>query len=448
MFGINVSLKLHHEQLLGLLSFLADQWRVCRLLAWIPFATALRTANRPYNQRERQWSLRFVAGSEYSHKTAGLSADICNLGHGIMEDEALGSGGEMVGGRPQKSEVDGGPAHLGHEAAAFLAAIVESSGDAIISKSLQGIITTWNPSAERLFGYTADEAVGRPITILIPEDRLDEEAEILTRISAGQRVEHFETIRRRKDGTLIDISLTISPVRGSDGRIIGASKIARDISERKRAAEHQDMLLREMHHRVKNLFAITSSIITLAARTARTPAELAEGMKDRLVALSRAHQMTLPTFSGGEHHPQQSTTLFTLLSNLLSPFEDNEFGRWRLHGEDAHISASRVTSFALLFHEYATNAVKYGALSVPEGRLDITLAAGPTGFEIAWLESNAGSPAVVQTKETGFGTTLEQTLVRALGGQVSREWQAHGLLIMLTLPREAFELPSKAIAEN
>ncbi len=358
-----------------------------------------------------------------------------------MKDDPLGSGVEMVKSRVAKPAVDERAAHLGHEAAAFLAAIVESSDDAIISKSLQGIITTWNLSAERLFGYTADEAVGRPITILIPEDRLDEEPAILARINAGERVDHFETIRRRKDGTLIDISLTISPIRDSDGKIVGASKIARDISERKRAAEQQNMLLREMHHRVKNLFAITGSIISLAARTARTPAELAEGMQDRLVALSRAHQMTLPSFSSGEQPTQQSTTLFTLLSNLLSPFDDKEVGRWRLHGEDAHISADRVTSFALLFHEYATNAVKYGALSVAEGRLDITLTADRDGFEIAWLESNAEPPTFPQTREAGFGTTLEEMSVRALNAQVSRDWQAHGLLIRLALPRDTFKLP-------
>lgn len=360
-----------------------------------------------------------------------------------MEDDPLGSGGEMVKGRLQKSEAEGRAAHLGDEAAAFLAAIVESSDDAIISKSLQGIITTWNLSAERLFGYPSDEAVGRPITILIPEDRLDEEPAILARINAGERVDHFETIRRRKDGTLIDISLTISPIRGSDGKIIGASKIARDISDRKRAVEHQNMLLQEMHHRVKNLFAITGSIITLAARTARTPEELANGMKNRLISLSRAHEMTLPSFSDGKApSAEQSTTFFTLLSNLLSPFEDKEVGRWRLHGEDTQISAGRVTSLALLFHEYATNSVKYGALSVAEGRLDVTLTPDRDGLEIAWLESNVGTTAVVQTKEAGFGTTLEKMLVRALDAQVSRDWQAHGLLIRLALPRNAFELPS------
>lgn len=210
----------------------------------------------------------------------------------------------------------------------------------LVSKSLQGIITTWNKSAERVFGYTADEAVRRAITMLIPEDRLDEEPAILARIRSGERVDHFETIRRRKDGTLINISLTISPIRAGNGKIIGASKIARDISDRKRAGQHQD-LLREMHHRVKNLFAITGSIITLAARTAQSPAELATGMKDRLVALSQAHEMTPASFTGGETFAEQSMTLFTILTSLLSPFEGEEEGRWRLHGEDAQISASQ-----------------------------------------------------------------------------------------------------------
>ncbi len=116
-----------------------------------------------------------------------------------------------------------------------LTAIVESSADAIVSKDLNGIVVTWNQGAERVFGYTADEMIGQSITKLIPEDHLDEEPEILARIRRGDRVEHFETIRRRKDGTMIDISLTISPVKDERGIIVGASKIARDITEAKRA---------------------------------------------------------------------------------------------------------------------------------------------------------------------------------------------------------------------
>jgi len=116
----------------------------------------------------------------------------------------------------------------------FLAALVESSEDAIISKDLDGIINTWNKGAERIFGYSPEEAIGQPATLLIPPDRFDEEPFILERIRQGQRVEHYETVRRRKDGSLLDISLTISPIKSEEGRIVGASKIARDISERKR----------------------------------------------------------------------------------------------------------------------------------------------------------------------------------------------------------------------
>jgi len=120
-------------------------------------------------------------------------------------------------------------------AALLLGAIVDSSDDAIISKDLNGIITSWNQSAERLFGYTAAEVIGKSVTILIPSDRLDEEPRILSRLKRGERVDHFETVRKRKDGSLLDISLTISPVKDGQGNIIGASKIARDITEHKRA---------------------------------------------------------------------------------------------------------------------------------------------------------------------------------------------------------------------
>ena len=119
----------------------------------------------------------------------------------------------------------------------FLASIVESSEDAIVSKDLNGIINSWNRGAEQLFGYTAEEVIGKPITILIPEGRFDEEPAILARIRSGRAVEHYETVRKRKDGTLMDISLSISPIRDESGTIIGAAKIARNITEQKRAQE-------------------------------------------------------------------------------------------------------------------------------------------------------------------------------------------------------------------
>jgi PAS domain S-box-containing protein len=148
-------------------------------------------------------------------------------------------------------------------AALQLAAIVESSEDAIVSKDLNGTIRSWNRGAERLFGFTAEEAIGKPITLVIPADRLDEEPRILQRIRNGERVEHFETVRRRKDGSLIDISLTISPIKDKLGNVIGASKIARDITERKAA----DAKLRENERRLHDLLsAIPAAIYTTDAQ--------------------------------------------------------------------------------------------------------------------------------------------------------------------------------------
>jgi PAS domain S-box-containing protein len=126
---------------------------------------------------------------------------------------------------------------LTEEATALLAAIVASSDDAVVSKTLDGIITSWNKSAERIFGYSAAEAVGQHITLIVPPDRHSEEDDILAQLRRGERIDHFETVRRRKDGRLIDVSVTISPVRDSSGRITGASKVARDITAQKDAAE-------------------------------------------------------------------------------------------------------------------------------------------------------------------------------------------------------------------
>ena len=129
-------------------------------------------------------------------------------------------------------------------AQARLAALVDSSDDVIVSKTLDGIITSWNPSAQRMFGWTAEEAVGRHITLIIPEDRWAEEDEVLARLRRGDRVDHFETVRITKDRRFVDVSITVSPIRDSRGRIVGASKIARDITERRRIEEEREKLLK------------------------------------------------------------------------------------------------------------------------------------------------------------------------------------------------------------
>jgi PAS domain S-box-containing protein len=165
------------------------------------------------------------------------------------------------------------------EAQALLASIVASSDDAIISKTLQGIITSWNAGAERLFGYTAAEAIGQSILMLIPPEGHAEEATILDRIRRGERVEHLEVIRRRKDGRLVDVSLTVSPVLDRDGTIIGASKIARDITDRRRAMEEmqeadrrKDEFLATLAHELRNPLAPISSSLHVMRMSPNNPA--------------------------------------------------------------------------------------------------------------------------------------------------------------------------------
>ena len=148
-----------------------------------------------------------------------------------------------------------------------IASIVESSDAAIVSKDLDGVIVTWNKSAEQVFGYTAEEVIGKPITILIPPDRHDEEPAILERIRRGEHIEHYETVRIRKDRSPVDISLTVSPIKNAEGKIIGASKIARDIAERKRSEAQITVLAREAEHRAKNVLATVQAIVNLPTPT-------------------------------------------------------------------------------------------------------------------------------------------------------------------------------------
>jgi PAS domain S-box-containing protein len=146
---------------------------------------------------------------------------------------------------PAREQSDEATGFKPDETTSLLAAIVDSSDDAIVSKTLEGIITSWNRGAEKVFGYSAAEAVGQPITLIIPPERHEEEANVLAHIRRGQKIDHFETVRQTKDGRKINISLTVSPVIDVQGKIIGASKVARDITERKQAEVERERLMQQ-----------------------------------------------------------------------------------------------------------------------------------------------------------------------------------------------------------
>jgi PAS domain S-box-containing protein len=325
---------------------------------------------------------------------------------------------------------------IADDTAQRLAAIVESSDDAILAKDLNGTIITWNQGAQRLFGYTPQEAIGQPVHMLIPGDRHDEEPRILSQIRNGNRIDHYETVRRHKDGSLVDISLSVSPIRSRDGRVIGASKIARDISERRLIEQQQRLLLREMNHRVKNLFTLASSIVTLSARSAASPDELASAVSSRLAALARAHALTVPSLPDGRAESEQSTTLHSLIRTIIAPFDgDAEGSRARISGTDVTVSGDAVSSLSLLLHEFATNAAKYGALSAPDGSIDIECIDEGERFFLTWAE--AGGPSVTgEPTVEGFGTLLSKATARGqLGGEIVREWRPGGLFVQLQVTK-------------
>lgn len=318
-----------------------------------------------------------------------------------------------------------------------LVSIVESSQDAIVAKDLNGIITSWNYGAEQLFGYTPEEVIGRPVTILIPFDHLNEEPEILTRIRRGEKVNHYETVRRRKDGSLVEVSLMVSPIKDREGRIVGASKIARDITERRRAEEQRQLLLREMNHRIKNLFSLASGVVTLSARSAETPEDLATAVRERLTALARAHDLTLPDLATGALKAQTATNLHSLVATIVSPFEETGPGRGRVavSGPDVKVGVGAITAMALLLHEFATDAAKYGAFSVANGHIKIDWSIEKNMLLLQWEEQ--GGPPLEPPAEgsAGFGTMLARRIVGGqLGGRISHVWKRSGLIINLSVP--------------
>jgi PAS domain S-box-containing protein len=306
-----------------------------------------------------------------------------------------------------------------------LSAIVESSDDAIISKDLDGVIVTWNKGAERLFGHLAEEVIGKPITILIPSDRQDEESGILERIRRGERVDHFETVRQRKNSSLVNISLCVSPVSDEFGKIVGASKIARDITDQKRREELIGLLAREADHRTKNLLTVAQATVHLAQGD--TPAALKAAIEGRLKALGNAHALLAQSrWAGADLHE--------LVAEELAPHSRANESRIETDGPSFVLRPDQAQAMALALHELVTNAVKYGALSVATGRVRIEwgLRSGNRLF-LRWVET--GGPRVTPPKRQGFGTrVMARMICDQLNGEVNFDWREDGIICDIAAP--------------
>ncbi|PEQ13727.1 histidine kinase [Novosphingobium sp. PC22D] len=442
-------------------------------------------------------------------------------------------------------------------AAAFLAAIVESTDDAIVGKSLEGVILSWNAAAERIFGYTAEEMTGRNVRSLIPEDRQEEEDRIISTIMRGERVPTFETVRRRKDGSEVQVAITVSPVRDEDGNVVAASKIARDITEQKRIRsrlaeseqrfrlmadnisqlawiadgdgwifwynkrwfdytgttheqmqgwgwkavhhpEHVDrvveriqhswdtgedwedtfplrgadgnyrwflsravpirdeagvvrlwfgtntdvtemrdaeqrieLLLQEVNHRSKNMLAVIRS---LARRSDANSRDFLERFDQRIAAIA-ANQDLLVSRAWSQ------VPLREMLETQLQFLADAQ-AQCELAGPIVELSPAAAEALAMAVHEMATNALKYGALSIPEGRVRIVWTVSGDGssqdrrFAISWRES--GGPAVAPPQGAGFGTRVIVDVPRhKLAAQVKADYPPEGFAWTLECPLEA-----------
>ena len=312
-------------------------------------------------------------------------------------------------------------------AAAWLAAIVSSSDDAIVSKTLGGTITSWNAGATRIFGYAADEMIGCSIKKIIPPELQSEEDLILAKLRRGERIDHFETERLASDGSRVPISITVSPIRDGTGTIIGASKVARDISERKRHDEMQRLLVEELNHRVKNTLATIQAIATQSMQRTSDPANFVTSFNGRVQALARAHDLLVQS-------RMQGATLLEIIRDQVVLGSD-EGARVSCSGPDITLDARLAVQLALVLHELATNARKHGALGKASGRLSITWEVSfgaERELHLTWKES--ALQVMEAPRSRGFGMTLIERSLTANGGEAAVRYEADGLRCEIRLP--------------
>jgi PAS domain S-box-containing protein len=299
----------------------------------------------------------------------------------------------------------------------FLSSIIDSSEDAILAKDLNGVIRMWNQGAERLYGYTPAEIIGRPVTTLVPLDRQAEIASILERLKRGERVEHFETVRRRKDGSLVDISLTVSPIKDEYGNVVAASSIARDITDKKRSEAlihaqltEKSVLLQEIYHRVKNNLQLICSLLDLRWREMKgsNPDTAFKESIDRIRAMALVHEKMLQS---GEY---TTIDLMSYITELFEPLREAYLGndkriQLKMTGDSCLVALDVAVPLGLIFNELITNALKYAFPNGNSGEIQIDI-----------LNCEDLATIIFSDNGVGFGGEIDFSSVQTFGLRIVR----------------------------
>ena len=318
---------------------------------------------------------------------------------------------------------------------ARLAAIVNSSRDAIFGFSLDERITSWNVSAERIFGLPASKVVGQPLSLLLPPEPSGEVTTFFASHERPLRLAEFEMTWVRPNGESVPLAISYSPVCDPEGNLLAGKLIARDITERVRAARHNEMMLAELNHRVKNTLASVQAIADQTVANAPDLPAFKESFLARLLALSHTHNLLARDAWAG-------APLADIIHNELAPYRNDSDARTndarvRLHGEALTLPPKHALALSMALHELATNAGKYGSLSVPEGQVTVTWATRTTDqhpwLHLQWTES--GGPAVEPPTRRGFGSRLiGDGVPYELGGEVTLEFPRNGVVCTIDVP--------------
>lgn len=318
---------------------------------------------------------------------------------------------------------------------ARLAAIVNSSRDAIFGFSLDERISSWNASAERIFGLPAEQVVGQPLSILLPPEPSEETKKFFVSHERPTRLAEFDMTWVRPDGESVPLAISYSPVCDHDGAMFAGKLIARDVTERVRAARHTEMMMAELNHRVKNTLATVQAIAHQTIANAADLPAFRESFLSRLLALSHTHNLLAQDAWLG-------APLAGIINNELAPYRQDSDARVndarvRLQGNELNLPPKQALALSMAFHELATNAGKYGSLSVPEGQVAVTWATRVRDHRpwllLQWAETDG--PAVEPPSRRGFGSRLiDEGIPYELDGEVSLVFPPGGVTCTIDIP--------------